>query len=135
MSGGYVSCGRWMGEDKSCSGFMPLLDLLETLVRDDERAYWEAELATPLRSQFDSTPEDDMPYVTLTPPMMECLAKFVRRYVEIELAKGVAPEPDTSDDGSGWRAGPGWRLYCAVDLVRAQEESAASGHDVIIHYD
>ena len=135
MSGGYVSCGRWMGEDKSCSGFMPLLDELEKLVRDDERANWEAQLAAPLRSQFETTPEDDMPYLTLTPPMMECLATFVRRYVEIEVAKGVAPEPDDSDDGSGWRAGPGWRLYCAVDLLRAQQECAVTGRTVVIHYD
>jgi hypothetical protein len=124
-----------MGEDKSCSGFLPLLDQLEMLVRDGERAYWEAELATPLHSQIDRTPEDDMPYLTLSPPMMECLASFVRRYVEIELAKGVRPEPDASDDGGEWRAGPGWRLYCAVDLLRAQEECVASGSDVIIHYD
>ena len=135
MSGGYVSCGSWLGDDKSCSAFLPLLDSLEEVVAESERAEWETKVVAPLRTQLDATDADDMPFLRLNPDTMECLGRVARRYVEQQIGRGVAPEPDESFSADGWRSGPGWRLYCATDLVTASEKAQSSGNEVVIHFD
>ncbi len=134
MGGGYISCGEWLGDDKSGSAFLSLLDELEQTLLPEETSRWQEMVGEPLQEQLNDTPEDDMPYLELDRAMMDCLIGPVRRYVAQERARGIRGDPPgTVEDG--WQSGPEWRLYCAIDLLRAHDECSRTGDTVVIHFD
>jgi hypothetical protein len=118
MSGGYVSCGKWLGDDKSCTEFLPLLEALEDLVTAAERKAWEKNVAGPIRGSLEALSEDDLPYFRLAPAAAALLAGVAARFLERSKRK---------KDESLRR--------CAEDLVRAAAKSKATGKKVVIHYD
>lgn len=135
MGGGYISCGNFMGEDKSGSAFFPLLNDLEEVVGAEERDLWEREFAQPLRRQMEARDEDEPGFFRITKTMMEPLAAPLDRYYRRQMERLGNPDPIEALQLDDERDGEGWRYYCACDLLRAWQECQRTGKDVVVHFD
>jgi hypothetical protein len=135
MSGGYLSCGAWSGDDKSGSAFFDMVRDIEDSLTDAERDEWEEHFAAPLQQQMDQQPEDDVPSFTLSPRMMDVLGPKVAPYFDRLRERLGNPPPDSWHQIGEWRSGDGWRLLCAQDVLEAYEISRRSSEDVFLHFD
>jgi hypothetical protein len=135
MSGGYLSCGDWSGDDKSGSAFFEMVQDIEDSLNDAERDEWEERFAAPLRQQMDGQPEDDVPSFTLSREMMEVLGPKVAPYFDRLRERLGNPPPDSWHEIGERRTGEGWRLICAQDVLKAYQASKATADDVFLHFD
>jgi len=136
MGGGYFSCGRWMGDDKTASAFFDVLDgLEEETITEDERILWETECAAPLRSQLGECDEDELPFLELSRTMLDVLMPPARRYFDVLNDRLGHPDPSTWHAIGESRAGEGWQLMCLHDLFQAYDASCNSDKPVVIHFD
>jgi hypothetical protein len=135
MSGGYFSCGNWMGDDKTGSAFFEVLDNLEDVVTSEERPLWDAEFAAPLRAQLDELDEDEPPFMELSRQMMDVLVPPARRYFQLLNERLGHPDPDTWPEIGERKTGAGWELMCLEDLFRAYDACCKSNESVTVHFD
>ncbi len=132
MSGGYLSCGEWMGEDKTGTAFLEVAAVLEEdVVTEEESSQWDQHFADPLRAQLEELDEDDNPYMELSPEMMEVLVPVARRYFStLESDNSGLSEENFHEQGE-----TGWHWICLKELFRAYEAQKVNGEKVVIHYD
>ena len=135
MSGGYLSCGNWMGDDKAGTAFFQVLDSLEEMLTVDERPQWDEGFATHLRQQLDELDEDEPPFMQLSRSMLDVLVPVARRYFDVLSERLGNPSPDTWSEMGEWKTGEGWQLMCLQDLFQAYDACCRSGRPVVIHFD
>jgi hypothetical protein len=135
MSGGYISCGQFMGEDKSGNAFFGLLEDHEEVVSEEERQRWEEAFAEPLRWQMDAQDEDEAPLFRIDKTMMETVVTPLTRYYERQTERLGNPDPMDAPNLDDGRDGEGWKYYCAYGLLRAWQECQKTGKDVVVHFD
>ena len=92
-----------------------------------------------------SVEDEDEMMLRITPQLVQTLIIPLRKYYENLGAKLNYPKPfdaPSIDDESGlnptdakWRAGDGWRYYCAHDLLKACEISLQTNEDIIVSFD
>jgi hypothetical protein len=136
MSGGYFSCGDWMGGDKTGSAFFDVLDRIEQeVISPDEQSAWDTGFAEPLRAQLAQQDEDEPPYLQLSRSMLDLLIPPARRCFETLNEQLGRPDPDSWHDLGESRSGEGWQLICLDDLFRAYQACCESGASVVLHFD
>lgn len=136
MSGGYISCGTFHGDDKSGSALQGVLEGLKAL--EDARY---SEIVARLREELDQATGE----VQIDVGTAAILAPAIRTYreaIEAELGGPRDPFEVAAEDAqkmnpidAKWGAGLGWRYYCVVDLETALDVSAAEGEPVLIEFD
>ena len=128
MGGLNISCGNFLGEDKSGSAFevvLSQLDGVDPFVKDK------------LLSGF-----NDEEYVLIETQISSLLVEPLRLYRD-GLIKDIGHDDwlretllEESNGGNPtdlkWGEGRGWRLYCAENLLRACQHSAASEEPVVV---
>jgi hypothetical protein len=125
MAGGYISCGSFMGGDKSGSAFQGLLEAIECFRPVVEAEQFRAAVIGPVLEQGYS--EDQ----TLSVPadVVPHSADPLRRYYDHQGRQMGHPLPHDAPDldkvarldpvAAKWGEGPGWQYYCAHDLLKA----------------
>ncbi len=130
MSGGYLSCGQWMGEDKTGTAFLEIIAILEEdVVTDEEMDRWNSQFADPLRAQLEAL-EDDVPSMELSPEMMAILMPITSRYLE-----ALESENEGLSEENFHESEEGWQWICLQELKAAHETQKQSGEPVVVHYD
>lgn len=128
MSGGNINCGSFQGEDKSGSAFEGVLNdithLNGQLIEDIRAGLEEAE------------------YVLISEQQAELLVPMLRKYRDQLISKighdnwareVQAEEEAGMDPVTGkWGESCGWRLYCANNLIKACEASAADHEPICV---
>ena len=146
MGGGYVSCGAFSGEDKSCSAFQGVIEQVETLpcfAPSGEFGQFFSRVKAFLSGQPDPEWTD---YLLITPQQAAEFAPYLE-----DCKQGLIADLGTSDPFDAiekdaavsgldeteakWGKGKGWRLYCVTDLLRAVEHSKATGEDICVSFD
>ena len=146
MGGGYVSCGAFQGDDKSCSALQGVIEQIERLScysPDAELRRFVARVKAFLSGGHDSEWTD---YLLIAPRQ----ARELKPYLE-ECEQVLIADVDTSDPFDAiekdeavpgldpveakWGKGKGWRLYCIIDLLRAIDHSQTTGEDICIAFD
>lgn len=146
MGGGYVSCGSFTGDDKSCSALLGVLDQIESLPSYSPSLELQRNIGrirTFLSGQGDAEWGD---YILIAPQqaieLEPCLQKCSRSLIaELGTSDSFeAIEKDAAVSGSDtveakWGKGKGWRLYCVTDLLRAIRHCRATGENICIAFD
>lgn len=57
MGGGYIRCGDFSGDDKSCSAISGVFDELPSVLQEQERNEFVTNVLEPLQSQLEETGE------------------------------------------------------------------------------
>ena len=136
MSGGYFSCGSWMGGDKTGSAFFEVLaDVEEVVITPDERAVWDADFSNPIRAQLNELDEGEPRFMRLSRRMLDVMVPPARRYFEILIERHGHPDPDTWDQIGEWKTGDGWKLMCLEELFHAYEANRRLDKHVLVHFD
>jgi hypothetical protein len=141
MGGGYIHCGDFSGDDKSCSAISGVFDELPSVLQEHERNDFVTNVLGPLQSQLEETGE----YFLIPPEVASVMLPVVQtlydRYQTTFLNKTVW-DAVASDDTLGidssdakWGAGPGWRYYCLTDLLKGLRQSIETDTDVCISFD
>lgn len=141
MDGGYISCGKFQGEDKSGSAIGGVLRSVPTLLSEEEATTFNQKVATGLLQALDEGRE----WFEISPEMVSHLAGPLTRYMahlnnmlgnphpweapDLDEKRGIDPIE------AKYGAGPGWQLYCTHDLLRACEISQNSGKAIVISFD
>lgn len=137
MSGGYISCGEFNGEDKSGSAYSGVLADLQTL---GSGRY--AQLVEPLARDLANCEES----VEIPQHVAASLLPVLREYrgvLEVELGdirdpfEAIDHDEELGLDSSDakWGQGTGWKYYCVLDLERALVRSISTGECVYIEFD
>ena len=136
MSGGYFSCGSWIGDDKTASAFFEVLENIEEdIITVDERADWDSDFSNPLRAQLAELDEDEPPFMELSRSMLDVLLPPARRYFEVLSQRLGHPDRDSWPDIGEWKIGEGWELMCLHDLFQAYNACCESEESVTVHFD
>ena len=135
MAGGYISCGDFLGSDKTGTAIFEMLNDVEEQVTPQERKKWASVFAKPLQKQLESLDEDDLPYMELSKKMMDVLVGPLRRYYDALNAQLNHPSFDEAAEIGEWRSGEGWRLLCAHDLLEAYDVCCRTKRPVVVHFD
>ena len=141
MGGGYISCGEFMGEDKSGSAFEGVLRGIPTLLSAKEAARFSDQVATPLLQALHEGGEQ----FEISPEMVSHLFQPLTRYhAYLDETLGHphpydAPELDRKRGldmtEAKYGAGLGWQFYCTHDLLRACEVSQQKGEPIVFGFD
>ena len=141
MGGGYISCGEFMGEDKSGSAFEGVLRGILTMLPPKEAVTFTMHVATPLLQALQEGQEQ----FEIPPDMVGHLFEPLKRYhAHLDHMLGhphphEAPELDRQRGldmiEAKYGSGPGWQFYCTHDLVRACEVSRRTGEPIIFAFD
>jgi len=146
MSGGYVSCGGFHGDDKSCSAFRGVLDQIVSLPSynpDTDLQRFIERLRSFLSGEGDAEWSDYLlispqQAIDLEPYLAECSRSLVADlgtedpFEAIEKDKAV---PGLDPIEAKWGKGKGWRLYCVTDLLRVIALSRTTGEVICIAFD
>ena len=141
MGGGYIHCGDFSGDDKSCSAISGVFEELPSLLPESQRDTFCREILTPIEAQLDENGD----FFKISPkvsarmlPVVEALfSKYQERFGDAEVWDVIEME-GSSDAGSidlKWGKGAGWRYYCLTDLRVALQRSVEHGDDVLVHFD
>ena len=128
MGGLNISCGEYLADDKAGSAFERVLSELPNV---------DSGLKRVILSGF-----DDQEFTVIESEVASQLIEPLKAYrQEIEglighddWAMETAREEASGSDPLKlkWGEGRGWRMYCAVNLLRACEVSEASGEPVVV---
>lgn len=141
MSGGYINCADFTGDDKSCSAISGVFEELPSVLPEFERDVFVAEVIQPLQDQLEETGEyfliNQATSERLLRPVDMLYEEYRKRFgdsevwdaVELDHASGMNPVQ------AKWGAGPGWRYYCLTDLRKGLRRSIETGADVCISFD
>jgi len=140
MGGGYISCGDFLGEDKSGSAISGVFEALEPLLSAEASDVMER-LNADVEQRFDEGEQE----FRIPPPLAALLVEPLERYQQELGARLGHPDPAEAPDldrASGldpidakWGAGDGWRYYCVHDLLQACQLSRESGQPVVVSFD
>ncbi|HEY2882828.1 MAG TPA: hypothetical protein VGJ15_10350 [Pirellulales bacterium] len=141
MSGGYISCGEFIGDDKSGSALEGVLNGIITTLPDGEKAAFRERVAAPVfiamrrcGEQFEISP-DAVSYL---------FDPLVRYHAYLSELLGnpepfLAPELDRQRGldltAAKYGEGQGWQFYCTHDLLKACEISRQTGEPIVISFD
>ena len=117
MGGGYIQCGDFSGDDKSCSAISDVFDELPSALQENDRNEFVTNVIGPLQSQLEETGEFFLISPDVAKQMLPVVQTLYDKYRSIFLNKtvwdAVASDNDLGIDSSEakWGAGPGWRYY------------------------
>ncbi len=141
MGGGYIQCGEFFGDDKSCSAISGVFEELPLQLPENERKAFLQEVLSPIESQLIETEA----YFKISPGVSERLlavverlfAKYKEQFGDSEVWDVIELEDSNGVDSVDlkWGKGAGWRYYCLTDLRIALQHSIESGDDVLVHFD
>jgi hypothetical protein len=141
MAGGYISCGSFMGADKSGSAFEGLLEAIaQSLPTEESRQFRD----TVIRPVLDPGYSEEQ--TLIVPADVALLLRGpLRSYYDHlgeQLGYPLPLEAPDLDRKAGldpveakWGKGLGWQHYCAHDLLQACLESRRSGEPVVLSFD
>jgi hypothetical protein len=148
MAGGYISCGEFVGDDKSGSAILGVVDDIRHLpgwdaespmadVIDGIYAFVSGESVPPQAwsEAIEITPKE---ILDLVPYLEQCRTNLIDTLGTSDPVKAIAREQESSNlDPSAlkWGKGAGWRLYCVIDLLRAAEHASRTAESVFIEFD
>jgi hypothetical protein len=142
MSGGYISCGNFLGSDKSGSAIYGVLDALPALLAPDERERFQDSIITPIRLAIENAQEQE---ILIDPNVASHIAPVAEKlYTRLGEALGhpLPHEAPPIDAQSGldpveakWGKGKGWQYYCLHDLLKACRVSIESGEPICLSFD
>ncbi len=146
MGGGYISCGEFSGDDKSCSALKGVIDQIVAL--PSYRPSSELQQCLQRISAFlagggdaewsDCLAIDPSQAAELEPYLEECRRSLISDLGTSDPFKAIemddaAPGLDATE--AKWGKGKGWRLYCITDLLRAVAHSRVRGDVIYIAFD
>jgi len=141
MGGGYISCGEFMGEDKSGSAISGVLRDMATMLSPAEGAAFQKHVAGPvLEAMHRGEQEIEIPPAAAS----LLLGPLARYHTHLDATLGHphpydAPELDRKRGmdmtEAKWGEGLGWQFYCTHDLLRACEVSQKTGAAIVLHFD
>lgn len=141
MGGGYIHCGDFSGEDKSCSAISGVFEELPSVLPANKRAAFDAEILAPLRSDLEANgdyflipPEVS---VQLLPVAESLLNQYRAKYGDSEVWDVMELDEAAGLDSveAKWGKSPGWRYYCLTDLCAGLRHSIATRTEVCISFD
>jgi hypothetical protein len=140
MGGGYISCGNFLGDDKSGSAFVGVLRGIPTVLSAAEAAAFRVSLAEPLMAMLEDSQE-----LEITPQRAAELFEPLRKFHEHLRAALGDPEPCHAPEldrklgvnmtNAKYGEGTGWQFYCTHDLLHACELSQKSKEPIGISFD
>ena len=141
MSGGYIHCGEFSGDDKSGSAISGVLEALPECVADDMRGEFADTVSIPLAEYLEAAEDHFLIEPEMSAQLIEPVDRLYERYGN-ELGHPEPFEALQLDDDRGldpteakWGKGIGWRYYCLHDLRIALRQSLESGEPVVISFD
>lgn len=141
MSGGYISCGKFMGEDKSGSAISGVFTTLPECLPEEERESFILDVLDPLAEMLEETEDHFLIESDLAPRMLPPVEMLYARYGE-ELGYPEPCDAPQLDEKRGvnsldakWGEGIGWQCYCLHDLKIALQTSIETGDPVSISFD
>lgn len=140
MGGGYISCGKWRGDDKSGSAIDGVFSALRPFFSEDTAAHFDRNEALAKDGFQRGEQEFSLP-IDLAAKLIEPLEKYYE-----ELGKklghpdpGDAPELDRATGmdmaRAKWGEGDGWRYYCAHDLLEACRHAVNTNTPIVVGFD
>src|SRR5687767_12921583 len=121
MGGGYISCGEFMGDDKSGSAFEGVLRGIPIVLTAEEGTAFSEQVAAPLLQALHEGGEQ----FEISPEMVSHLLQPLTRYhAHLDETLGHphpydAPELDRERGldmtDAKYGDGPGWQFYCTHD--------------------
>jgi hypothetical protein len=141
MGGGYISCGEFMGEDKSGSALPGVLRDIPKVLSSAEAADFRKQVAGPLMEAM-GRGEQEVEVSATTVSLL--LAPLARYHAHLDETLGHphphdAPELDRQRGmnmtDAKWGDGLGWQFYCTHDLLRACEVSQKTGAPIVLNFD
>ncbi len=141
MSGGYIACGSFLGDDKSGSAFQGLLESIAQFLSANEAEQFRATTIAPILESGYSQEQK----MTIQADVVMHLAGPLRQYYDHlghQLGYPLPHEAPDLDKKAGldpieakWGKGPGWQYYCAHDLLQACDESQRIGEPIVLSFD
>ena len=146
MGGGYVSCGAFSGDDKSCSAFQGVLEQIVGLPSyspdaalkayvDRMRAFFSGEGDWQFRNYILIPPERA---IQLEPYLEECKRSLIADLNTEDPFEAIEKDdavPGLDPGEAKWGKGKGWRLYCLRDLLLAIAHSRRTNTDICVSFD
>jgi hypothetical protein len=141
MGGGYISCGKFLGDDKSGSALQGVLRAIVLRLPPECVADFDKDVASPLLSSLDQ----GMAEFEISPRMVARLVGPLtdyHAYLDEILGHPDPEEAPELDRMQGldmtkakYGAGLGWQFTCTYDLLRACEVSKKEGLPILINFD
>lgn len=141
MGGGYIRCGDFSGDDKSCSAISGVFEELPSVLPADARDGFVAEVIEPLQSQLETNGEYFLisPTIAKRPlPVVETLfGQYRTKYANAEVWDVMELDEKSGMDSidAKWGKGAGWRYYCITDLRAGLRHSIDTRTDVCVSFD
>lgn len=140
MGGGYISCGKFLGEDKSGSAIAGVLRGIPTVLPEAEGAIFRSAIGDPLLAAVGRSQPLEIP-PKLAAQLIEPL-RIYHEHLRVVLGDpdpGDAPELDRERGlrmtDAKYGQGLGWQFYCTHDLLRACQLSQENNEPVSIAFD
>lgn len=141
MAGGYISCGKFFGDDKSGSAISGVFEALPALLPESERDSFVEDVLNPLAADleenedhFSIDPQDAQRLLPLVDDLYEAYGEELGHPRPFEAPQCDEDRGLNSSDAK-WGQGIGWRYYCLYDLRQALKLSVSKGDPVVVHFD
>jgi hypothetical protein len=141
MSGGYIHCAGFSGDDKSGSAITGVLDSLGECMPESDRAAFHDAVLNPICKAIREASDHILIEAEIVGRLKSPLDELYSR-LGSELDHPEPSDAPQFDDDQGldpieakWGKGKGWQYYCAHDLRLACEASLASGQPICISFD
>jgi hypothetical protein len=141
MGGGYIHCGDFSGDDKSCSAISGVFEELPSVLPVEARDAFVTDVIEPLQRQLETNGE----YFLISPevskrllPVVETLFdRYRTKYGDAEVWDVMENDENSGLDATDakWGEGPGWRYYCLTDLRTGLKHSIETRTDVCVSFD
>jgi hypothetical protein len=141
MGGGYISCGDFMGGDKSGSALEGVLNGILKALPDSEKYSFKTRVVEPLLTACRRCEEEfEMPneiVLALLDPLRAYHAYLgnLLGHPEPYLAPDLDRKSGLNATEAKYGKGPGWQYYCADDLIKACDKSLQTGESVMLAFD
>ena len=145
MGGGYISCGDWMGNDKSGSASTAVFEQLERFMSGPDLEAFNLFMNSPVDPTEMEAGHFDETLIVIPQTIAVTLIEPLERYRDELSTKLGHPLPVAApslDQKAGidptkakYGAGDGWRLYCVADLIEACQRSRKTNAPVEISWD
>jgi hypothetical protein len=140
MGGGYISCGKWHGDDKSGSAIEGVFSALKPKFSADTAAHFARVWAKADEGFQQGEQEFAIPVelaAKLIPPLQDYYAELGEKMGHPDPQEAPELDRDSGLDmgDAKWGAGDGWRYYCAHDLLEACRLAVKSVTPVVVSFD
>ncbi len=138
MGGGYISCGDFLGDDKSGAPIGGILEDLVSNLADTQNSAIATELLEQLDSETDHILIEPGHASKLLPDFKHLQTYYKTLFPDLDnwwLIFEREVQQGMDNVAGKWGESIGWKIYCLADLIPACEISISTNEPVVISFD